>query len=319
MAGEMTIPDYHNQSRLPTGVTISLWDDRSTIFNVDNIETTILHPENYKNLQWADALDDNETYWFSAVTMAEYGTMVNEDGKIDKLPGSIRKVGGWEQYIMVPTSEEAIQWLAYHQSQGHTMSNKETVLIAISFEEHNLIHHQSQKMVASFQRGYSVQILQIHAPYDYQLTNKEMNKMRVMHLQYNAIDKFDRYNWENGWIWLYGHTIHVKSMLTLTESSPHHTIFKMALAHHGQFGQSQLPSDVQLAVGVYKADKKIDTFHVTIPKRHQRGHPEHKAYILERDRTIDLELSETEEETKGTKRPRQSTETPDNTIDTMEG
>ena len=44
----MTIPDYHNQSRLPTGVTISLWDDRSTIFNVDNIETTILHPENYK-------------------------------------------------------------------------------------------------------------------------------------------------------------------------------------------------------------------------------------------------------------------------------
>ena len=88
----MTIPDYHNQSRLPTGVTISLWDDRSTIFNVDNIETAILHPENYKNLQWADALDDNETYWFSAVTMTEYGTMVNEEGKIDKLPGSIRKV-----------------------------------------------------------------------------------------------------------------------------------------------------------------------------------------------------------------------------------
>ena len=121
---------------------------------------------------------------------------------------------------MVPTSEEAIQWLAYHQSQGHTMSNNETVLIAISFEGHNLIHHQSQKMVTSFQRGYSVQVLQIHAPFDYQMTNKEMNKMRVMHLQYNAIDKFDRYNWENGWIWLYGHTIHVKSMLTLTESSP---------------------------------------------------------------------------------------------------
>ena len=319
MAGEMTIPDYHNQSKLPTGVTISLWDERSTIFNVDNIETTILHPENYKNLQWAEALEDNETYWFSAVTMTEYGTMVNDEGKVDKLPGSIRKPGNWEQYIMVPTSEEAIQWLAYHQSEGHTMSNKETVLIAIAFEEHNLIHHMSQKMVTSFQRGYSVQVLQIHAPFDYQLTSKEMNKMRVMHLRYNAIDKFDRYNWESGWIWLYGHTMHVKSMLTLTESSPHHTIFRMALTHPGQFGQSQLPPDVQLAVGVYKADKKIDTFHVTIPKRHQRGHPEHSAYILERDRTIDLELSETEEDAKGTKRPRQSTETPDNTIDTMEG
>ena len=67
MAAEMTIPDYHNQSKLPTGSTISLWDDRATIFNVDNIESTILRPANYKDTAWVDVLDDITTYWFSAV------------------------------------------------------------------------------------------------------------------------------------------------------------------------------------------------------------------------------------------------------------
>ena len=71
--------------------------------------------------------------------------MLNNDGRVDKLPGNIRKPGNLEQYIMVPTSEEAIQWLAYHQSASHTMSNNETVLTAIAFEEHNLIHHMPQK------------------------------------------------------------------------------------------------------------------------------------------------------------------------------
>ena len=72
--------------------------------------------------------------------------------------------------------------------------------------------------------------------------------------------------------------------------------------------QSLLLPEVQLALGVYKAERKIDAYHVTIPKRRQRGHPEHSSYIKERDRTIDLEQSEDEEDGKGTKRPRQSSE-----------
>ena len=79
----------------------------------------------------------------------------------------------------------------------------------------------------------------------------------------------------------------------------------MALTHLGQYGQSQLPEDVQLALGQYKAEKGIDTYHVTIPKRQQRGHPDHSKYIKERAHAIEAEMSEGEEE-KGTKRPRQS-------------
>ena len=199
------------------------------------------------------------------------------------------------------------------------MTSEETVVLAIAFDPHNMVHHMSQKMLSSFPRGYSVQVLQVQAPYDYHFTEAEKNSLRALHLNYNAANKFDKDNWSNGWIWNYGHTMHVRTMLTISADSPHHTIFGMALAHLKQFGQSQLLPDVQLALGVYKADKKIDTYHVTIPKRHQRGHPDHSSYIKERDRTIELEKSEDEEEEKGTKRPRQSSEAPEDQMADMEG
>ena len=256
----MTIPDYRNQRRSPTNSTISLWEDRAIIYNEDKIESKILQPSNYKDSAWVDVLDNVTTYWFAAVTMAEYTNMLNETNEIDNLPGKLRTPGNWEQFIMVPTTEEAIQWLAYRQSMSHTMSSEETIVLAIAFDARNMVRHTSQilKMLTSFQQGYSVQVLQVHAPYDYVFTEAEKNSLRATHLNYNAANKFDKYNWSNGWIWNYGHTMRVRSMLTISEDSPHHTIFGMALAHLGQFGQSQLPPDVQLALGVCKADKKID-------------------------------------------------------------
>ena len=244
---------------MPTNSTISLWEDRAIIYNEDKIESKILQPSNYKDSAWVDVLDNVTTYWFAAVTMAEYTNMLNDNSEIDKLPGKLRTPGKWEQFVIFPTTEEAIQWLAYHQSMSHTMSSEETIVLAIAFDAHNMVHHMSQKKLSSFQRGHSVQVLQVHAPHNYRFTEAEKNNLRAVHLNYNAANKFDKYNWSNGWIWNYGHTMHVRSMLTISEDSPHHTIFGMALAHLGQFGQSQLPPDVQLALGVYKADKKIDT------------------------------------------------------------
>ena len=124
--------------------------------------------------------------------------MLNGNNEIDKLPGKVRKPGNWEQFI-VPTTEEAIQWLAYHQSMGHTMTSEETTVLAIAFDAHNMVRHMSQKMLTSFQRGYSVQVLQVHAPYDYHFTEAEKNHLWALYLNYNAANKFDKYNWSNGW------------------------------------------------------------------------------------------------------------------------
>ena len=85
-------------------------------------------------MAWNDVLDNDKSYWFTAMTMLEYKTLVNDNGAIEKLPGGIRAQNGWEQLILLPTSEEAVQWLAYHQSMGHTMACDQTVVMAVSFD-----------------------------------------------------------------------------------------------------------------------------------------------------------------------------------------
>ena len=134
------------------------------------MESQVILPPNYKDSPWCDVLDNISTYWFAAVTKVEYTMMLNEDNEIDKLPGSLRKPGNWEQFIMLPTTEEAVQWLAYHQSMGHTMANDQTIVLAITFDLHNMAHHMAVKKLSSFQRGYSVQVLQVYAPHNYRFT-----------------------------------------------------------------------------------------------------------------------------------------------------
>ena len=188
MAVEMPIPDYHNQRRLPANSTISLWEDRAVLYNEDNVESQVILPPNYKDSPWCDVLDNISTYWFAAVTKVEYTMMLNEDNETDKLPGSLRKPGNWEQFIMLPTTEE---------SMGHTMTNDQTIVLAISFDLHSMAHHMAGKKLSSFQRGHSAQV---HAPRNCRFTEAEKNNVRALHLNYNAANEFDRYNWSNGWI-----------------------------------------------------------------------------------------------------------------------
>ena len=184
------VPDYANLRLLPTGSTISLWEHRDVIYNAQHIPSSILLPEDKKEMAWNDVLDNDKSYWFTAMTMPEYKTLVNDNGTIEKLPGGIRAHNGWEQLILLPTSEEAVQWLAYHQSMGHTMACDQTVVVAVSFEPHNLAHHNAVKKTSSFQRGYSVQVIQVHSPYNYRLTEWERNNLRTMVIDYNAAQKF---------------------------------------------------------------------------------------------------------------------------------
>ena len=60
------------------------------------------------------------------------------------------------------------------------------------------------KKASTFQRGYSVQVLQIHSPFNYKLVEQETSNIRILHMKCNASTKFQNYKWSNGWIWLYG-------------------------------------------------------------------------------------------------------------------
>ena len=110
---------------------------------------------------------------------------------------------------------EALQWLPYHVSTGHTMPCDETMVIAFAPQAHNYAHNLAVKAISHFQRGYSVQILQVHAPQAYRLTTWECSTMKTMYLSYNVVDKFDQYSWQTGLLWIYGHVVHVQTMLSL--------------------------------------------------------------------------------------------------------
>jgi hypothetical protein len=206
--------------------------------------------------------------------------------------------------IFVPTMEESIQWLAYHQSAGHTMGCEETIIVAVTLDDYNMCHNMALRKMSTFQRGYSVQMLQVHSPYKYKLTMEEQDNLRVIQLGYNAADKFKVYKWSNGWIWLYGHTMHLETMMQIKGENNHQTILNMALDHLGQYGQSCLPQAVQLSLQNYKATNGIDTFHVTIPRRQQKGHEDHAQYVKEKTMMIEKERSDEETVVQETKRPR---------------
>jgi hypothetical protein len=300
----MTIPDYANLKKLPTGSTISLWDCRHTIHNEDKVESTILWPKDNENMPVCEILDKDKTYWFCAVTRDEYNRLLGDNEKITMLHGNLRKSGGWEQMIFLPTMEESIQWLAYHQSAGHTMGCEETIIVAVTLDDYNMCHNMALRKMSTFQRGYSVQMLQVHSPYKYKLTMEEQDNLRVIQLGYNAADKFKVYKWSNGWIWLYGHTMHLETMMQIKGENNHQTILNMALDHLGQYGQSCLPQAVQLSLQNYKATNGIDTFHVTIPRRQQKGHEDHAQYVKEKTMMIEKERSDEETVVQETKRPR---------------
>ena len=73
--------------------------------------------------------------------------------------------------MFLPTVEEAVCCAAYHVSQKHMPATIENVIIGFEPEAFNLAYNLGQK-ANHFQRGQSVQFLQVLSPFRYKLSNK---------------------------------------------------------------------------------------------------------------------------------------------------
>ena len=98
--------------------------------------------------------------------------------------------------------------------------DNETMVSAFAPEVRNYAYNLAVKTISHVQRGYSVQILQVHAPQVYRLTTRERSTIRTMCLSYNVTDKFDQYNWQNGFLWIYGHGVHVQTIAVTPGQQP---------------------------------------------------------------------------------------------------
>ena len=111
----MEIPNYQTLKTLPSGSTISLFNDKKKIYNVADgeIQTKILKPQN-TDLTWNNLIEDDKTYWFTMVTKDEYNSMLDSNNVINEFPGTMRDHNAWQQLIFVPTVEEAINGCLPH-------------------------------------------------------------------------------------------------------------------------------------------------------------------------------------------------------------
>jgi len=281
------VPDYNALQLLPSGSTISLWNNRTQVYNVPDNELNqrIVLPDNCQQ-SWASLFDNDKMYWFTVMTKEEYNRIV-VDGIPQFFPGNLRKKCGWEQLVFLPSVEEAVCFAAYHMSQRHMSATMETMVIGFEPQAVVLAYNVGQQKVNHFQRGQSVQFLQVLSPHKYKLSNMEKDNLRVMSMDYNPANKFVTYNWNNDFLWYYGHTLHITTLLkqwvTYNDEEKHNyvhnTIMCMCLDHLGLEGTSYLTMEAQDLVQQFRIHNRLDTIFVDRPLQAQRGHEDHKKWI----------------------------------------
>lgn len=133
--------------------------------------------------------------------------------------------------MLLPSAEEALQF-AYRQSQGHIPCHNKDVVLAMKPSPNNLVNHNAMRKTTRFQRGHSVQYLQVHSGNRYKMDEQEILNTRVTELDYNLSRKFDKYCWG---LAVDLHAVHI-SMAQCGEKSPRRAILTQALEHLGQEG-----------------------------------------------------------------------------------
>ena len=268
---EIEVPDYKISRTIPSGSTVSLFPDNTHLHNMADVETKILFPENVNN--WKEAVG-NDNYWLVAYTMREYKKLAGDNVVPKQLKGDLRKVNGWEQTVLLPTSAEAINWLAYHNSQQHSQPDNDMVLVALKTT-------CRQKLVSFCQRAHSIQAMQLHRS-GYNLDEMELKDLRVLQLTFNAANKFLVYKWSNDFTWYYGHPIHVTTMLrqwAALNNDEKDSFVHMSLEHLGLEGTAQLTREAQELIQQFRTHNRLDTSFVERPLQSQRGHNDHKNWI----------------------------------------
>ena len=88
-----------------------------------------------------------------------------------------------------------------HERETCWLAQWKQWLWVFSPQEVNVSYNVGQRKVNHFQRGHSIQFLQILAPHKYVLSNLEKDNLRVMGLDFNPTMKFDTYCWGNDFVW----------------------------------------------------------------------------------------------------------------------
>ena len=111
MMANIEVPEYKSLPCLPWGSTISMWNNRTKVYNVQDNELNkrILLPKNCQQ-SWTSLFPEDKMFWFTVVTTDEFNAMA-QDGVPQFFNGGLRSQGGWQQLVFCPL------WKRHYVSQ----------------------------------------------------------------------------------------------------------------------------------------------------------------------------------------------------------
>ena len=92
------------------------------------------------------------------------------------------------QTIGLPTIQDSANQLMWHMSKNHTATTDNFVVVATILDQYNFMSHLATRKVNTFQRGYSMQMVQVLQGHNYVLTKSELDNTIVLYYRgYNVL------------------------------------------------------------------------------------------------------------------------------------
>ena len=277
--------DYKSLRLLGHGATISQFQDKVKLVNDEECEIKILRGptigddnevKDPKELIYK--MGDNVTFF--SFTMKEFETMVKKTGgTIKNISGDLRAANGWMQTIGLPTIQDSANQLMWHMSKNHTATADNFAVVAI----HSFMSHLATRKVNTFQRGYSMQMVQVLQGHNYVLTKSELDNTIVLYYRgYNVLQLAQRYTWANGFVWAYSMPINVANALDAKDNNPENPVLTASaqgIHNGGNHALKESPTAIRDRVVEYYVSTNSPLLSSNLLPEENLGRPDHVQYV----------------------------------------
>ena len=177
-------------------ITIAQNVNKTKLVNKEKCEVKVLRPGSYNGDNPRELIKNmgKDTILF-LFTLKEYKVIALKTRRtIKEISGDVRFHNGWCQTIVV---------------------------IAVNFDQRNLMTHLATKKINCFQRGYTLQMLQVLQGHSYKFIESELKQVVALYYQgYNVLQLVQRCTWNNGYVWAYSMPTNVSLALDAKDNNP---------------------------------------------------------------------------------------------------
>ena len=210
--------------------------------------------------------------------------VVKTGGTIKEISGDVRAHNGWCQTIGLPTVMDSANQIVWHMSKGHTKAAGNFVVVAVNFDQNNLLSHMATKKINCFQRGYTMQMLQVLQGHSYKFIESELQQVVALYYQgYNVLQLVERFTWNNGYVWAFSLPISVNNAMDAKDDNPENPILTalcQGIHNGGNNALKLLPKTIRERVVDHYVDTNCPLTASNLLPEQSIGHPDHATWIL---------------------------------------